>query len=163
MFVKNVSDYTGPACSIISCSLSWKWMIFWSFMFWLPTTTILKGTSLQIMWKIRGWAVKSTEFYLWCFWYAGCGLESPAVTLVSLSKTLNHCFIICLMHVKEHCTLHLSKRDGFCLVISGCGCCKLLRFKLIGSRNSSLQKPIFLKVGIYSAPWTPCLVDTCNI
>ena len=30
-----------------------------------------------------------------------------------------------------------------------------------GSRNSSLQQPIFLSFLIYSAPWVPCLVDRC--
>ena len=64
------------------------------------------------LWKCRGRAVKSTEFKLWCFWSAECGFESPAVTLVSLSKTLNHCFVLrmgrkavgpmcCVTHVKE--------------------------------------------------------------
>ena len=45
------------------------------------------------LWKCRGWAVKSTGFKLWCFWSAEYGFESQAETLVSLSKTLNHCFV----------------------------------------------------------------------
>ena len=36
-----------------------------------------------------------TEFKLWCFWSVECGFESPsAVTLVSLSKTFHHCFVL---------------------------------------------------------------------
>ena len=70
----------------------------------------------------RGRAVKSTEFKLWCFWSAECGFESQAVTLVSLSKTFNHCFVLrmehkavgpmcCVTHVKEPSAL-IEKRRG---------------------------------------------------
>ena len=38
--------------------------------------------------ECRGRAVKSTKLKLWCFSTAECGLESPAVTLVSLSFVL---------------------------------------------------------------------------
>ena len=78
-------------------------------------------SSIQL-WKCRGWAVKITEFKLWCFWSAECGFESQAVTLVSLSKTLNHCFVLrmgrkavgpmcCVTHVKEPSAL-IEKRRG---------------------------------------------------
>ena len=74
------------------------------------------------LWKCRGRAVKSTEFKRWCFWSAECGFESPAATLVSLSKTLDHCFVLwmgrnaigpmcCVTHVKEPSAL-IEKRRG---------------------------------------------------
>ena len=72
--------------------------------------------------KCRGKADKSIDFKLWCFWSAECGFESPAVTLVSLSKTLYHWFVLrmgrkavgpmcCVTHVKEHSAL-IEKRRG---------------------------------------------------
>ena len=44
--------------------------------------------------KCRGRAVKSTKFNSGVSDKAECGFESPAMTLVSLSKTLNHCFVL---------------------------------------------------------------------
>ena len=65
------------------------------------------------------------------FLIAECGFESPAVTLMSLSKTLSHCFILrlerktvgpmcCVRHVKEPSAL-IEKRWGSPRV-PGCGC-----------------------------------------
>ena len=70
--------------------------------------------------------VKSTEFKLWCFWEAKCGFECPAVTLVSLNKTLNHWFVLqmgrkavgpmcCVTHVKDPSAL-IEKKKGFARV-----------------------------------------------
>ena len=90
-----------------------------SFGAWIPATD--KTIHYKIL-KCRGRAVKSTEFKLWCFWSAECGFESPAVTLVSLSKTLNHCLVLrmgrkavgpmcCVTLVKEPSAL-IEKRRG---------------------------------------------------
>ena len=78
-------------------------------------------STLCVLWKCHGQAVKSIEFKLWCFWSAECGFESPAVTLVSLSKPLNHCFVLrirrkaigpmCCANAWKN-QVHLSKREG---------------------------------------------------
>ena len=68
--------------------------------------------------KCYGWAVKSTEFKLWCFWSAECGFKSPAVTLVSLSKTLYHCFVLQMGRKAVGPVGCVTLRLG----VPGCGC-----------------------------------------
>ncbi len=74
-------------------------------------------------WTCRGQADKSTGLKLWCFRLSRVWVRVPVLTLVSLSKTLNHyCFVLrmgrkavgpvcCVTHVKEPSAL-IEKSRG---------------------------------------------------
>ena len=92
-----------------------------------------KYVILFLLWKCRFRAVKTIKFKFSCFWSAGCGFKSPAVTPVSLSKSLNHCFVLwmgrkavgpmcCVTHVKEPSSL-IKKEKGGRPAFFGCDCC----------------------------------------
>ena len=80
----------GPNCEMKGPPVCVLWLLHYIALIWKCELNL----NWNLNWKCRSRTVESTEFKLFCFWSAECRFESPAVTLVSLTKTFNHCFLL---------------------------------------------------------------------